>query len=630
MSQKQRPALQTTPLETDIAREFNLTVTSKQQCFPELNTAATYKLIKNLGLQTKQKKPKFNPSKTLRYCISPHQNIEVWFKYSPDKTKFNPLIQETIEEQTRQINEFVNELIRSSLISLDSLESPIFANESNYKSKLQSDIKKAFAKQWAEGTYLDIPQLFPTARKLKRTITIFAGPTSCGKTYNAFELLKVAQEGQYLAPLRLNALEAYEELNESNVPCNLVTGEEKVETDGAKHQASTAEMASFRGETGAVVVDEAQFIDDPDRGWAFCNAIIGAPSKNIIVTCPEYAVEKIKRLASILGDEVNEFILPRKTKLSMTEQPALNLSKIEPATAIVTFSRRRVFELKEELERYSKVAVVYGAMPPEVRREQARRFRDREVDIVIATDCIGIGLNLPIKHVIFDTIEKFDGERRRKLHQSEVLQIAGRAGRYKIYDEGFVSGRNWRDQKYIENCLTLPNQTMMKDKFSAKVPFELIQEYMELSGEERLSVATEAIQERVRFDENTYELASVELVVETLRLIESYELDMEREEIWRIAHIPIEVELVEQTFVDCLLNVSGYGKEVSFSSHVLNQPHKSDLDKMFALEELSNQLDCAHWFYNRYEDKFEDGFEREITKLKKRVNTAMNNTVLKL
>lgn len=630
MTNYQSPALHTQNLEDSVSKRYKIRQTKNSNYFSEINTATTYENLKRLGIETKQKSKTFSPQKTLRYCLSPHPNIQIWHKYSPKNESYNPLTESSLNQQLSEINTTLEPLFHSNLLTLDSLEAPIFAKENNYKDKIKTDIQKAFAKKWAEGTYLDIPELFPTARKLERTITIFAGPTSCGKTYNAFELLKTAREGQYLAPLRLNALEAYEELNSSGVACNLITGEEKLEIDGATHQASTAEMAKFGKETGVTVVDEAQFMDDKERGWAFCNAIIGAPSKHIIVTCPEYAVEKIKRLASILGDQVNEFILPRKTKLSMTEEPAFNLAKIEPATAIVTFSRRRVFELKNEIERHSKVAIVYGAMPPEVRREQARRFRDKEVDILIATDAIGIGLNLPIKHIIVDTIEKFDGERRRKLFQCEVLQVVGRAGRFNIYEEGFVSGRNWRDHKYIENCLSIPNQTMMKDKFSAKVPFELIEEYMALSGEKKLSVATEAIQERIQFDEKIYELSSVENIVENLKFIESYQLSIDLEDVWRIAHIPIEIELVEQTFVDCLLNVAGYGKEVKFSTQCLNQTFTSDLDKMFALEDLSNQLDCAQWFFNRYEEKYEKTFDSIIKKLKRRVNTAMNNTVQKM
>ncbi|WP_210498636.1 helicase-related protein [Vibrio crassostreae] len=595
-----------------------------------LNNVITHQTLTSLGIPTKQKTSHFDPKKTIRFCISPASNVQIWFAYRPNTTVSAYLKEDEVQAFIDKVYSEFESLFSDSDLRLELSKLDMqYLNEENYYRELKKLSRSLNNHIWVQKQHLDVPNLFPVARQLPRKIIVFAGPTSSGKTYHALSLLKAARTGLYLGPLRLNALEVTDELNEEGVPCNLITGEEKVLVEGANHQASTAEMANYNKEVDVVVIDEIQFMDDPDRGWAFCNALIGAPSRFVVVTCPEYAIEKVEKLAGMLGDEIEVHRLPRKTKLTVTPEPVSDFSNLIKGTAIVSFSRKRVFLLKAELEKAYKVSVVYGGMPPDVRKEQARRFREGGTDVVIATDCIGIGLNLPIQHVIFDVAEKFDGVSQRMLHQAEVLQIGGRAGRFKMYDEGFVSARNWKDQSYIRECLGTPDQTTLGDKYYAKVPYSTVENYIDNTGVQYLSVAVKDLSSKISYDKDVYELAPVELLIKNLRFIEKQKLELAHEDVWMIAHIPVEIEDCERTFLDCLSHVSGNEKGVHINTSSLSEK-MNDTEKLFELEKLSLQLDCLSWFKNRYSDHFVTIDQSRIDSTKAQMIKAMNDAVLKL
>ena len=605
------------------------TVSSIDEAITALNNLVNKKSLLSLGLEIKQKTDQFSPYKTIRFSVKPLPTIHIWFAKRPSAELGEYM---DLHHLSSLINSVMTEfcsLFDSGQQSELSTLGILYFTEENYKRELKKLSKKIARSVWAKSKRLDVPSLFPLARSLKRKIIVFAGPTSSGKTYHALELLKAANSGLYLGPLRLNALEVFDNLNDSGVPCSLITGEEKVLTDGARHQASTSEMANYVKEVDVTVVDEIQFMDDIERGWAFCNAIIGAPSKFVIVTCPEYAIEKVVRLAKILGDEVEIHRLPRKTKLTVTSNPSKDLSSLIEGTAIVSFSRKRIFQLKAELEKTYKVSVIYGGMPPDVRKEQARRFRDGETSVVIATDAIGIGLNLPIQHLIFDTVEKYDGVEQRKLHQCELLQVAGRAGRYNMYDEGFVSGMSWGDHEYICQALSRSDETVLSFRFFAKIPFHTVVEYMQISGVFQLSRALIVLSEKISYDKNLYELSSIDLLIENISVIERQNLEIPVDDIWRIAHIPVEIKDCERTFLDALSCVSGVVKGVYIDTSPLSS-YLPDAEKLFQLEKLNTQLDCLNWFKVRYPDSFTEIEDSYIKTLREQVVKSMNDTVLKI
>ena len=288
-----------------------------------------------------------------------------------------------------------------------------------------------------ELAFQGYPDTFDIARRLQRKVTLYVGPPNSGKTHAAFERLAQATDGAYLAPLRLLALEGRDRLVARGVPCSLLTGEENVAAPGARAVSSTIEMVNTRQPIDVAVIDEAQMIFDSARGWAWTQAIVAVPASEVIIICSAYAVPAIENLLGLCGErcEVREF--ERKQHVQLLPQP-VPLPALKLGDAVVAFSRREVLLLRDQIAANGHpVSVIYGALPPEVRRREAERFAQGESHILVATDAIGMGLNLPIRRVLFSTMTKFDGQGDRTLTESEVHQIAGRAGRYGIHEEGF-------------------------------------------------------------------------------------------------------------------------------------------------------------------------------------------------
>jgi ATP-dependent RNA helicase SUPV3L1/SUV3 len=282
------------------------------------------------------------------------------------------------------------------------------------------------------------PDSFAPARKLQRKVTLFVGPPNSGKTYQAFERLAQAESGAYLAPLRLLALEGRDRLVGRGVACSLRTGEESVPMEGAHVISSTIEMVNTRDTIEVAVIDEAQMIFDPSRGWAWTQAIVAVPAEELLIICSEYAVPVIENLLGLCGERCVVQRFERKQHVQLLPAP-VPLNALHKGDAIVAFSRRDVLMLRDRVAEQGKsVSVIYGALPPEVRRREAERFATGETQVLIATDAIGMGLNLPIKRVLFSTLTKFDGVGDRLLEVTEVHQIAGRAGRYGLHEEGYT------------------------------------------------------------------------------------------------------------------------------------------------------------------------------------------------
>ncbi|MDB5998632.1 MAG: helicase domain protein [Rhizobacter sp.] len=282
------------------------------------------------------------------------------------------------------------------------------------------------------------PDTFDIARRLQRTVTLYVGAPNSGKTYAAFERLAQAHDGCYLAPLRLLALEGRDRLVGRGVACSLLTGEENVPADGARVVSSTIEMVSTSKPIEVAVIDEAQMIFDSSRGWAWTQAIVAVPANEVIIICSAYAVQAIENLLGLCGESCTVRTFERKQHVQLLPSP-VPVAMLKKGDAVVAFSRRDVLMLRDQIAGSGHdVSVIYGALPPEVRRREAERFAQGESQILVATDAIGMGLNLPIRRVLFSTMVKFDGVADRELTESEVHQIAGRAGRYGMHEEGFV------------------------------------------------------------------------------------------------------------------------------------------------------------------------------------------------
>ncbi|MBD3809755.1 MAG: helicase [Sulfuricurvum sp.] len=372
-------------------------------------------------------------------------------------------------------------------------------------------------------TVRDFKNLFPLARSLRRRLIFHTGPTNSGKTYTAFQQLKKAGTGYYLAPLRLLALEGYESLCDDGVSASLITGEEQLLDEDATHISSTIEMLSFEVEVDCCVIDEVQMIDDRDRGWAWANAIIGAPAKTVIMTGSPNAREAVIALAEYLGEPLEIVEFERKNPLELLKN-ATPITAIEPKTAVIAFTRSNALRLKQQLSRNYRTSVIYGNLSPEVRREEARRFREGETDILVATDAISMGLNLPIKTLLFSKADKFDGQNQRNLTATEVRQIAGRAGRYGLSEKGYVGALTPDVLKTISNLFT-KNIEPITLPFNVMANFDHIMLVSNILEERSLSAIVDFFVQNMKF-EGPFRAANLESMQEASAIVDRYDLDM--------------------------------------------------------------------------------------------------------
>ena len=279
---------------------------------------------------------------------------------------------------------------------------------------------------------------YPEARAMRRRFIIHLGGTNTGKTYAGFQRLKTAPTGVYLAPLRLLALEAQETLLDARVDCSLTTGEEEDIREGDTHVAATAEKLDLKARYDVAVIDECQMIADRERGYAWTRAILGVQAPEIHLCAAPQAKQLLIRLIESCGDSYEVEAHKRQTPLICMSH-TVDFDHVRPGDALISFSKVGVLSAAEDLRAAGKEpAIIYGALPYATRRRQMDGFLDGNTEYVVATDAIGMGLNLPIRRILFMETEKFDGVERRELKAEEIQQIAGRAGRFGMYDKGFV------------------------------------------------------------------------------------------------------------------------------------------------------------------------------------------------
>ncbi len=294
---------------------------------------------------------------------------------------------------------------------------------------------------------------FAEVREMHRHFILHIGPTNSGKTFRSLERLKLAKCGVYLGPLRLLALEVYEQMCHYDVPCTMRTGQECIEEEGSRVTASTIEMADFDENYDIAVIDEAQMVTDPDRGHSWTKAILGLRAKEIHICMSPAAEQAILHLIQLCQDDYEIERYVRKTELICENVPFVFPDDVQNGDALIVFSKKSVLDVAGRLEEQKiNASVIYGSLPPEIRRRQMHLFNKGKTKVVVATDAIGMGLNLPVKRIVFLQAEKYDGVSRRPLLVSEVKQIAGRAGRFGIYDTGYVNAMGSEELSYIREC----------------------------------------------------------------------------------------------------------------------------------------------------------------------------------
>ena len=469
----------------------------------------------------------------------------------------------------------------------------------------------------------DIKSLYPLARSMKRELYFFVGPTNSGKTYQALEELKKSNTGVYLAPLRLLALENYENLESSGVDVSLVTGEEQIFNEDAGHLCSTIEMLDFNMDTDICVIDEVQMLADDDRGWAWVNAILGTPAKKVIMTGSVNALDAIKKIASYLDEPLTIKKFQRKTPLDLL-QTATSLREIQKGTALIAFSRKDVLMYKSKLQKYHKVSIIYGNLSPEVRREEARRFRDGETHILIATDAIAMGLNLPIKTILFTTDTKYDGIETRHLKTIEIVQIAGRAGRYGYHEAGFIGAIK---PSILKNISEIYNQSIktIKPPFKVKASNSQLDQLSQLLKTHSLNKILDFYAKNMYFS-GPFRATNISSMIETSKIVENHYQYLTLEQKYILAQAPINTRspLILSGFKFYLSAIS-QRKIIQYKLSInINKPATTQLELLKAEDEVK-KISLYLWLSYKLPDIFTD--EMKARELRSKVNVYIEKSL---
>ncbi len=337
--------------------------------------------------------------------------------------------------------EYLSDLISLAEVPfVEKVHKEIFEKNLQAREEKEKEVQKELERKKAEEEQM-MKDIFATEYdpSLKRQVryVLHIGETNTGKTHHALERMKDAYSGLYLAPLRLLALEVFDKLNAEGMPCSLKTGEEEKVIPGANHISCTVEMFHEKEFYEVVVIDEAQMITDKDRGFSWYKAITKANAEEVHIIGSRNSKTMLLQLLGGSDIEIHEY--SRDTPLEV-ETKEFHIKHIKKGDALICFSRRRVLETASRLQNDGHtVSMIYGAMPPETRKKQIQQFNAGKTKVIVATDAIGMGLNLPIRRIVFLENDKFDGTKRRLLTSQEVKQIAGRAGRKGIYNIGKVA-----------------------------------------------------------------------------------------------------------------------------------------------------------------------------------------------
>jgi len=503
------------------------------------------------------------------------------------------------EELYEKVYEFLVDLMPHSLNITPKIKKKVTRR---FIHSISDQLIKKQRQELLARTIRDFKNLFPMAREMRRKLTLHIGPTNSGKTYTAMKRLEEADTGYYLAPLRLLALEGYEGLKAKGIESSLITGEEQILDDEATHISSTIEMMNYEVDVDVCVIDEVQMIDDRDRGWAWANAIIGAPAKEIIMTGSPNSKEAIIALAEYLGEELEIIEFERKNPLTLLESPT-DVRDVQEGTAIIAFSRKDVLRLKQNFSKTFSVSVVYGNLSPEVRREEARRFREGETQVLIATDAIAMGMNLPIKTILFSKAEKFDGVSQRNLMPSEVHQISGRAGRYGLSEEGHVGALN-------PEALKIVKKNFFKEAKTITIPFKVMAnlEHIKLVGtileENSLEAILSFFVKNMEFNGPFY-ASSLDDMLEASKIVDTYDLDIATKYHLACAPLTLKSPYIIEAYESYIYALE-QKQSVHYNPPVLMDDHARTTDELLRAEDMVKEISLYLWLTYRFGETFVD------------------------
>ncbi|KAL1220666.1 DExH-box ATP-dependent RNA helicase DExH16 [Cardamine amara subsp. amara] len=460
---------------------------------------------------------------------------------------------------------------------------------------------------------------YPIARKKKRKVILHVGPTNSGKTYNALKHLEQSSSGVYCGPLRLLAWEVAKRLNKANVPCDLITGQEKELVEGATHKAVTVEMADVTSVYDCAIIDEIQMVGCTQRGFAFTRALLGIAANELHLCGDPAVVPLVEDILKVTGDDVEVHTYERLSPLVPLMNPVSSVSSIKTGDCLVTFSRKDIYAHKKIIERAGNhlCSVVYGSLPPETRTAQATRFNDEtnDFDVLVASDAIGMGLNLNISRIIFSTLQKFDGTGTRDLTVSEIKQIAGRAGRFQSkFPIGEVTCLYKEDLPLLHSSLKSPSPLI--ERAGLFPTFDLLSRYSQAHPKHGLYQILEHFVDNAKLSSN-YFISNVEDMMKVAALVDELPLGLQEKYLFVVSPVDINDEISGQGLAQFAQNFSKTGvvrlTEILAPDRVKVPKTPTELKE---LESLHKVFDLYVWLSIRLEDSFPD---REVAASQKSI-----------
>ena len=462
----------------------------------------------------------------------------------------------------------------------------------------------------------------------KNKITAVLGPTNTGKTFQAIETMLSFDSGMIGFPLRLLAREVYDKIIKKIDPSKvaLITGEEKIIPVNAKYYLCTVESMPIDKNLEFVGVDEIQMCADHERGHIFTDRLLNLRGEKLTMLMGSNTIKNI--IAKL--DEDTEFInKERLSKLSYVGHK--KISRIDRKTAIIAFSAEEVYAIAELVRRQKGgAAIVMGSLSPKTRNAQVELYQSGDVDFLVATDAIGMGINMDLENVYFSNLKKFDGKKLRRLNLSEIGQIAGRAGRY-LNDGNFgITGDcteiNAEEVELLENHKFEEIRTLIwrNSNLNFNNATSLIKSLEEKPNKDWLRKVHECEDEKVLKyflkDLTSFKISNNEKVLSLL---------------WECCQIPDFVKKTYGNHLEVVSKVFGFlnGKKGKISNNYMKQ-QLSVLDKLEGnVDSLSNRIanvrtwsyvsNKVNWVENQdywvertklLEDKLSDRLHEELTK----------------
>ncbi|APH16785.1 hypothetical protein NPD5_662 [Clostridium sporogenes] len=445
-------------------------------------------------------------------------------------------------------------------------------------------------------------------RYMNRKFYLHLGETNTGKTYNSMERLKESKKGIYLSPLRILALENFEKLNKEGVVCDLITGEEEIKKKGSKHICCTIEKLDINEEYDVAIIDEIQMIDDDQRGSAWTRAILALKCKEIHVCGALNTKELIINIIEDCGDEYELREYFRNIPLKI-EQEAFRLKDIKKGDALVTFSKKKVLQLADYYGDLGiKTSVIYGNLPPEVRKKQYEQFVSKDSNILITTDAIGMGVNLPIRRIIFMDIRKFDGNDMRYLTSQEVKQIGGRAGRFGIYDIGYIASYG-NTQNFVKEMIEVYDRKIYEAVIE---PSEAILDVKSLPLREKLALWSTREEKSLLY--RKMDIGEKILVLDSIK---NYKLPEKYQ--WQLLKVPFDV-----TNINIMNAFLKYVNEIFIGNFKSISKPKLNSKDLYDLELYYQKLNLYYSLSKNFNLNFDEGWVYdERTKLSIEINKVL-------